>query len=107
MIISSGVTTALIVGFATGFDIIDRTQGETLMTLALVGAIPAAIWSFIAMSVKRLHDQDHSAWCLLIGIVPIVGGLIMIVVLGFMRGTEGANRYDIADTNAHGEEPAW
>ena len=32
-----------------------------------------------AVSVRRLHDTDHSGWWLLIGIVPLVGAIILFI----------------------------
>jgi uncharacterized membrane protein YhaH (DUF805 family) len=35
----------------------------------------------LAVSVRRLHDTDHSGWFLLIGLIPVVG---VFIVLYFM-----------------------
>jgi uncharacterized membrane protein YhaH (DUF805 family) len=56
-----------------------------------------AMWSFIilgawiasAVSVKRLHDVDRSAWWLFaVMLVPI-----FVLALGLIPGTEGDNRF--------------
>jgi uncharacterized membrane protein YhaH (DUF805 family) len=56
-----------------------------LMSLALL--LPS-----IAVTVRRLHDTDHSGWWLLIPLVPIVGGIVLLVFLA-RDGTRGANRF--------------
>lgn len=51
------------------------------------------LWPSLAICAKRWHDVDKSAWWILIGLVPVVGGLIALVFNGFIAGTPGANRY--------------
>ncbi|HYD12072.1 MAG TPA: DUF805 domain-containing protein [Allosphingosinicella sp.] len=46
----------------------------------------------LAVSVRRLHDQDKSGWWILIGFIPIVGG-IWLLVLYLLDGTRGPNRF--------------
>ncbi len=55
------------------------------------------IWCWFVLSVKRLHDQNASAWWVLLFFIPFIGFLIWLVVLGFMSGDEGPNRYDPED----------
>ncbi|HEU0164102.1 MAG TPA: DUF805 domain-containing protein [Thermomicrobiales bacterium] len=61
-------------------------------------AIAAAVLLLISLSVsaRRWHDLGKSAWWSLISIVPIVGSLYVFVMLGFVAGSEGPNRYDDA-----------
>lgn len=47
----------------------------------------------IMVSVKRCHDRNHSGWFLLICFIPAIGPLWLLVDLGFLRGTAGANRF--------------
>lgn len=35
----------------------------------------------ISMSVRRLHDADTSGWFLLISLIPIVGGILVVIKL--------------------------
>lgn len=51
------------------------------------------IWIGLAVQAKRWHDQDKSAWWILIGLVPFVGGLIVLIMCGFIAGTPGPNRF--------------
>lgn len=50
------------------------------------------LWPSIAVGVKRLHDRNYSGWFLLVLFVPLVQ-LWPIVVMLFLRGTEGDNRF--------------
>lgn len=56
------------------------------------------LWPAIATSAKRWHDRDKSAWWVLMALVPVLGWLWALVENGFLRGTQGANRF--------GAEPA-
>ncbi len=51
------------------------------------------MWMSLAVQAKRWHDVDKSAWWILIGLVPFVGGLIALVFNGFIAGTPGPNRF--------------
>lgn len=51
------------------------------------------IWPSICIYGKRFHDRDKSAWWVLIGVVPIVGGIWLLVECGLLQGTEGPNRF--------------
>jgi uncharacterized membrane protein YhaH (DUF805 family) len=46
----------------------------------------------LAVTVRRLHDQDKSGWFILLGLIPIVGGIIVLVFM-CLEGTRGANRF--------------
>jgi uncharacterized membrane protein YhaH (DUF805 family) len=57
------------------------------LAYSLAVAIP-----MLAVTVRRLHDTSHSAWWLLIGVLPIVGQVVLFVLL-VSRGEDGANRF--------------
>jgi uncharacterized membrane protein YhaH (DUF805 family) len=63
------------------------------MMLPLGIVLLLTLWPSIAIYAKRWHDRDKSGWWSLILFVPIIGGIWMLVELGFLRGTEGANRF--------------
>ena len=46
----------------------------------------------LAVTFRRLHDTDRSAWWWLIALVPFVGAIILIVFLA-TAGTTGDNRF--------------
>ncbi|MFL0356037.1 DUF805 domain-containing protein [Erythrobacter sp. GH1-10] len=46
----------------------------------------------LAVQVRRFHDQDKSGWFVLLGFIPLVGGLIVLVFM-CLDGTRGPNQY--------------
>lgn len=52
----------------------------------------AAIVPSIAAQVRRFHDQDKSGWFVLLGLIPFLGGLIILVFM-CLEGTAGPNQY--------------
>lgn len=60
--------------------------------LILFLASMALIVPTIAVTVRRLHDQDKSGWMILLGFIPFVGGIILLVFM-CLEGTRGPNRY--------------
>jgi uncharacterized membrane protein YhaH (DUF805 family) len=55
---------------------------------ALLSLIPAVI-----VYIKRFHDRDKSGWWVLIGLIPLIGPLWLLIELGFLKGTDGPNRF--------------
>ena len=51
------------------------------------------IYPTIMLYAKRWHDRNKSGWWTLISLVPVIGGLWMLIECGFLRGTEGPNRF--------------
>lgn len=46
----------------------------------------------LAVSVRRLHDTNRTAWWLLLGIVPLIGSLVLLVLF-VSDGNPGVNEY--------------
>jgi uncharacterized membrane protein YhaH (DUF805 family) len=46
----------------------------------------------ITVGVRRLHDTDRSGWWMLIGLIPLIGGIVLLIFF-CLRGTEGSNRF--------------
>lgn len=67
-------------------------QGAGFGLLCLIAGL-AILWSGIAVHAKRWHDLGKSGWWSLVGIIPVLGGLVMLVAMGFLRGTSGPNRF--------------
>lgn len=95
VVLSSG---ASIIDFAMGSGSIHLgwtltlAQGpvQTVVTLALL--LPT-----LAVGSRRLHDVGHSAWWLLIGLVPCVGFIVLLIFF-----CTSGDRYP----NAYGDVPA-
>jgi uncharacterized membrane protein YhaH (DUF805 family) len=68
-------------------------QMTSRMMLPLGLLLLITLWPSLAVYTKRWHDRNKSGWWSLILFVPIIGGIWMLIELGFLRGTEGANRY--------------
>ena len=51
------------------------------------------IYPAIVLYAKRWHDRNKSGWWSLIGIIPVIGGIWMLIELGFLKGTTGPNEY--------------
>lgn len=62
-----------------------------------------ALWSLLAVQVKRWHDRNKSGWWPLIISVPVIGQLWAFAELTLLRGTSGENRFGpdpLAETQA-------
>ena len=66
---------------------------EIAALIFIIIIIPASI----CVTVRRLHDQDKSGFFYFIGIIPYVGGLILLFICA-MDGSRGKNKYG-APTN--------
>lgn len=93
------------------FTLINMLIGSLLFVLGIVssggergvfGPVMLLYWVFVlaalipglACAVRRLHDSEKSGWWILICLVPIVGGIILLVFL-LLDGTSGANKYGV------------
>ena len=45
----------------------------------------------LAVTVRRLHDTDRSGWWILIGFIPLIGGIVMLVFM--VLDSTGPNRF--------------
>lgn len=52
-----------------------------------------------AVAARRLHDINRSGWLQLLWLVPLIGGLVLLLYLA-APATQGANRYG---SNSHGD----
>ena len=52
----------------------------------------------LAVSARRLHDSDRTAWWLLAFLIPVVGWILLIVFF-CMGSTPGANRWGILQSS--------
>lgn len=58
-----------------------------------LGVTALLAWPSIAISAKRWHDRDRSAWWVLVALLPIIGTLWLLIDNGCVRGTPGPNRF--------------
>lgn len=52
----------------------------------------AVLLPSLAVAARRLHDTDHSAWWLLLGLIPVIGTLVLIYFM-VCNGQQGPNRF--------------
>jgi uncharacterized membrane protein YhaH (DUF805 family) len=76
-----------LLAFAAG----QRMAGVALSLVYIVYAL-AILVPGLAVSVRRLHDTNKSGWWLLIGLVPFIGGLVLLVFM-VIEGDPGPNLY--------------
>ena len=53
----------------------------------------SALFVFLTVTVKRLHDTNRSGVYALMVLIPIIGLVYLLVVCGFIKGTVGENDY--------------
>lgn len=78
----------------------DRSSGAFVYGSRLVGAggwIGGLFWLLsivpgLAVSVRRLHDQDRTGWLLLLWLIPLFGWFALFVLM-CLDGTRGPNRF--------------
>jgi uncharacterized membrane protein YhaH (DUF805 family) len=75
---------------AIGANIIDAILGTWGVINGL--AALALLLPNISVSIRRLHDTDHSGWWILIGLIPIIGFIVLLVF--YLRDSDpGENKY--------------
>lgn len=90
--------------FLTAIDIaigmFDPSSGLGLLsgifTLAII--VPS-----LAVSARRLHDTNRSAWWLILSFIPVIGTIVLVVFWCF-QGTKGPNRFGespLLESNLH------
>jgi uncharacterized membrane protein YhaH (DUF805 family) len=83
---------------------------DVALALPMLGLQIALLWPALAIQVKRLHDLNLSAWWLLFlpavavfawtinlkGLdIALWGNLALFIILGFVPGSQGSNRFNI------------
>ncbi|MEM1077784.1 MAG: DUF805 domain-containing protein [Pseudomonadota bacterium] len=85
---------AYLVAPLLGFDAAAQNAGQPLALLAGL----ALLLPNIAIGMRRLHDTGRSGWWLLLGALPVIGGLVLIYFY-VQPSEEGENPY--------GPQPVW
>src|SRR6218665_1407760 len=85
------VVVAILLGIVEGIvglnGMVAGVYGPLTLLLVLAIIVPS-----IAVQVRRFHDQDKSGWFVLLGLIPFVGGIVVLVFM-FLDGTKGPNRF--------------
>jgi len=70
--------------------VVDWMLGTGLLTLVFA---LAALYPSICVAIRRWHDRNKSGWWVLIAFIPIIGAIWTLVECGFLKGTDGDNRF--------------
>ena len=110
-VIVSVVCVALIFGGMPSMETLANAEQTGASPFANMGALSwigiaiLAIWGLgsiipsIAVTVRRLHDQNYTGWIylgvVLLGLIPLIGTLVQLAMLVVMclPGTKGPNKY--------------
>jgi uncharacterized membrane protein YhaH (DUF805 family) len=82
-----------------GVGAIDTNNPAAMDEFMSKGGLPVGIAALIllypslALYAKRWHDRGKSGWWTLIGLIPVIGGIWILIELGILRGTNGPNQY--------------
>lgn len=76
---------------------------DTLILFIIIIEFILFTWVNFAIHTKRYHDLNKKGTFCLIIFVPVIGGIWIIIELGFMVGTIGLNRFgdDPIENNIH------
>jgi uncharacterized membrane protein YhaH (DUF805 family) len=85
--------TLLAFGVAAGVMGLVSALGVLLMVIVGI----AATVLYVALTVRRLNDLNHTGWLSLLMLIPFVGAFLALYVL-FAPGTKGTNDYGLAPT---------
>ena len=81
-----------IIDMSAGLTLGDGMGGGGLGILSSIFGL-LAIWFSLAVGAKRCHDRGRSGWFQAIMLIPIIGAIWLLIELGFLKGTEGENRF--------------
>ncbi len=81
-----------------------KYEADPYMMMEELGTLPwilmglVGLWALfifipnLAVTIRRLHDQDKSGWFVLLNFIPYVGSIVVLVFM-CLEGTRGPNRY--------------
>lgn len=61
---------------------------------------PLLFWALFSTATKRLHDSNKSGFWLWLILIPVLGPLVLIYLLGFKRGSIYSNRFGFVPNSA-------
>lgn len=94
------VLVMIVLNAVFGTNEVTQDEGAFVYGSRLVGAggwIGGLFWLAsivpgLAVSVRRLHDQDRTGWLLLLWLIPLLGWFAVFVLM-CLEGTRGPNRF--------------
>ena len=96
---------AYVLGITTSSDG-GRTPGAAAIPLIILMIIfyLAIFVPNLALTVRRLHDAGYSGWLVLLGLVPYLGGLILLIFAVLPSSPAGV-KYDPVPATPYGDNP--
>lgn len=76
--------------------------GSIAMIILLVLVYGFIIFMSFVFGIRRLNDLDQTGWLILLMFVPLVSAILSLVLI-FMPGTQGSNKYGAPPA----ENPLW
>ncbi len=65
-------------------------------------------WVCLALQIKRWHDLGKSGLLVLVNLVPVIGSLLSLVLLGLSKGVSGQNEFGHEPSpGVLGHRPTW
>ena len=61
---------------------------------------PLLFWALIATATKRLHDSNKTGFWIWLILIPVLGPLILVFILGFKKGNINTNRFGVVPNSA-------
>jgi FAD/FMN-containing dehydrogenase/uncharacterized membrane protein YhaH (DUF805 family) len=77
----------------TAFYVLYNTLEYLISLSATFAVYPLLLWALTATAIKRLHDSNKTGHWLWIILVPVLGPLLLIYLLGFKKGSSLPNRF--------------
>lgn len=83
-----------LIAFLSGFLSPDENADFPWVILIIILII--LLYPSLMINIKRAHDRNRTGWFSLVLIVPIIS-LWPLIELGFLRGSDGPNKYGDPD----------
>jgi uncharacterized membrane protein YhaH (DUF805 family) len=72
--------------------VIAAVIGSAAFSLLVYVVMLVAGLTGLSLAIRRMHDSDKSGWMILLGLIPFIGGIIVLVLV-CLPGTPGPNRF--------------
>lgn len=81
------ITLTLLTFVDTTLGLSSKGYGVLTVLYLLVAIVPS-----LSLTVRRLHDTGRSGWCILYGLIPIIGNIVLLVF--YLQDSQGySNQY--------------
>jgi uncharacterized membrane protein YhaH (DUF805 family) len=90
MFVLAVIIIGFIFGILTAIPLLGIFVGIASFLFGIVTIIPS-----ITVGVRRLHDTNKTGWLMLLILIPLLGGIAVLVLCAF-KGTHGRNQYGSA-----------